>query len=66
MAVVTVMTTAATAATPPITVLRMIRRRLDKELRGLAIRTRREDLTANAIERATRHRRTWLTVADDG
>jgi len=66
IAVVTVMTTVATAARPPVTVLRIIRRCLDKGLHGLAMRTRRQDLTVNAIERATRHGRTWLTVADDG
>src|SRR4029078_5742615 len=66
MAVIAVMTAAATAARPPVTVLRTIRRCLDKELRGLAIRTRREDPSANAIERATRPGRTWLTVGGGG
>src|SRR5207247_2451083 len=61
MAVVAVTTTAATAARLPVTVLRTIRRCLGKGLRGLAIRTRREDLVANVIERATRHGRTRST-----
>jgi hypothetical protein len=55
MAAVTVMTTAAAATTPPVTILKTIRRCWDEALRGFAMRTRREDLIANAIERGTRH-----------